>query len=188
MTTPAELKTERLLLRPFRLSDIDAVLEYASDPLWAEYLLDVVPQPYTRRNAEEFIAGRMIAPSTEFSWAIVLGGTGIGGIVLRVDLTHETGGIGYSLARSYWGRGLMTEACRAVINWGFGERGLQRVWSRADIRNQRSWRVMERLGMVREGVLRSHYKDQRPGYPRIDHVYYGLLRQEWEQTVSPTIT
>ena len=183
-----QLTTTRLTLRPFEPGDVDDVFEYAKDPEWAEYLLDVVPQPYTRRNAEEFIAGRMIAPSTEFAWAIVLGGTGIGGIVLRVDLKHETGGIGYSLARSYWGRGLMTEACRAVINWAFGERGLQKIWSQADIRNRPSWRVMERLGMVREGVLRSHDKDQRPGYPRIDHVYYGLLRQKWEQTVSPTIT
>ena len=182
-----QLTTTRLTLRPFGPGDVDDVFEYARDPEWAEYLLDAVPQPYTRRNAEEFIAGRMIAPGMEFSWAIVLGGTGIGGIILRVNMKHETGGIGYSLARSYWGRGLATEACRAVINWGFGERGLQRIWAQADIRNRRSWRVMERLGMVREGVLRGHDKDPRSGYPRIDHVYYGLLRQEWEQPVSPSI-
>ena len=183
-----QLTTARLTLRPFGPGDVDDVFEYARDPEWAEYLLDVVPQPYTRRNAEEFIAGRMLAPGTEFSWAIVLNGTGIGSIALRVDLKHEVGDIGYALAKSHWGRGFMTEAARAVIDWGFGQRGLQRMWSHADTRNQQSCRVLERLGMVREGVLRSHEKDPRPDYPRIDHVYYGLLRSEWEQTVSPTTT
>ena len=182
------LATARLALRPFGPGDVDDVFDYASDPEWAEYLLDVVPQPYTRRNAEEFIAARMLAPNTELPWAIVLGGTVIGSIALYLDLRHQTGGIGYALARSYWGRGLMTEAARAVVDWGFGERGLQRIWASADIRNLRSRRVMERLGMAREGVSRSQDKDPRPGYPRIDHVYYYLLRSEWEQTASPTVT
>ena len=178
------LATARLALRPFGPGDVDDVFEYASDPEWAEYLLDVVPQPYTRRNAEEFIAARMLAPNTELPWAIVLGGAVIGSIALYLDLRHQTGGMGYALARPYWGRGLMTEAARAVVAWGFGERGLQRIWASADIRNLRSRRVMERLGMAREGVSRSQDNDPRPGYPRIDHVYYYLLRSEWEQTAS----
>ncbi len=183
-----QLTTPRLTLRPFGPGDVDDVFGYASDPAWAEYLLDVVPQPYTRRNAEEFVAGRMLAPDTELPWAIVLGGAVIGSIALYLDRKHHTAGIGYALAKSYWGRGLMTEAVRAVIDWGFGERELQRIWASADVRNQRSWRVMERLGMAREGVLRSQDKDPRPGYPRIDHVYYYLLRPEWEQTAGLTTT
>ena len=147
---------------------------------WAEYLLDSVPQPYTRRSAEEFIADRMVAPGTQFSWAIVLGGAGVGGIILSVDPKHETGEIDYALAKAHWGRGLMTEAAGAVVDWGFGERGLHRISSQADIRNGRSWRVMEKLGMRREGLFRSRRKNPRPGYPRIDMVFYSLLREEWE--------
>ena len=175
-----QLTTSRLTLRPFGPGDVDDVFQYASDPEWAEYLLDAVPQPYTRRNAEEFIAGRMVAPGTEFPWAIVLDGAGIGGIILTVDPPHDVGELHYALARSHWGQGLMTEAARAVVDWGFGKRGLQRIGSDTDIRNRPSWRVMEKLGMVREGVLRSCRKDPRPGYPRIDVVRYSLLRQEWE--------
>ena len=177
MAGPTTLKTERLLLRPFALSDVDAVLEYARDPEWAEFLLGAVPQPYTRRNAEEFIAGRMLASGNQFSWAIVLEGACVGDITMRVDSEHERGEIGYSLAKAHWGRGLTVEAARAVVDWGFAERGLHRISSNADVRNRWSWRVMEKLGMTREGTLRSH---RRLRDERVDDVYHGLLREEWE--------
>ena len=177
-----ELTTARLVLRRFGPGDVDHVYEYAKDPEWAKFLLDFVPQPYTRRNAEEFIARQMLAsPDANVSWAIALNGIGVGSIALRVDAQHETGEIGYALARSHWGRGLMTEAADAVIDWGFRRRQLARISSHADIRNRRSWRVMEKLGMRRERMSPSHRKDPRPARPRIDVVYYGLLREGWEQ-------
>ncbi len=179
-----ELTTPRLVLRPFRTGDVDDVFEYAKDPEWAEFLLGAVPQPYTRRNAEEFIAGRMLASSNQCSWAIVLEQACVGDITLRFDSKHEKGEIGYSLAKAHWGRGLTAEAARAVIDWGFAERGPHRISSNADVRNRRSWRVMEKLGMKREGLFRSHRKDPRPGYPRVDMVYYSLLREEWKQAVA----
>ena len=179
-----EVTTPRLVLRPFGPRDVDDLFEYAKDPEWAEYRLDSVPQPYTRRNAEEFIADRMLAPETQISWAIVLDGAGIGGIILSVDSQHETGEIDYALAKSHWGQGLMTEAAGAVVDWGFGQRGLHRISSQADIRDRRSCRVLEKLGMVREGVSRSLRKDPRPGYPRIDIVSYSLLREEWAQAAG----
>ena len=74
-----ELTTPRLVLRPFRPGDVDDVFEYAKDPEWAVFLRDAAPQPYTRRDAEEFIAGRMLAPGSQFSWAIVLEGAVVGG-------------------------------------------------------------------------------------------------------------
>ena len=78
----------------------------------------------------------------------------------------------------------MTEAVDAVVEWAFGQRGLYRISSHPDIRNRRSRRVLEKLGMVREGVSRSLRKDPRPGYPRIDIVSYSLLREEWEQAAD----
>ena len=81
----------------------------------------------------------------------------------------------------------MTEAASAVIDWGFSQRGLSRISSHADLRNRRSWRVMEKLGMVREGVSRSKRKDPRPGHPRIDFVYYALLREQWEQSAAAAL-
>ena len=178
------MATPRLVLRPFSPTDVDDVFEYAKDPEWAKYLPEV-PQPYSRRDAEEFIADRMLAsPDKQVSWAIVLDGTGIGGIILAVDAQHETGEIDYALAKTHWGQGFMPEAAGAVVAWGFRRRGLHKISSHPDIRNRRSWRVLEKMGMVREGVSRSHRKDPRPGYPRIEVVSYGLLREEWEQAVG----
>ena len=175
------LTTCRLVLRPFGPSDVDDVFEYAHDPEWGEYLPEV-PQPYTRRDAEKFIADRMVAaPDKQVSWAILLDGTGIGGVILAVDSRHETGEIDYALAKTHWGQGFMPEAAGAVVDWGFRQRRLRKISSHPDIRNRQSWRVLEKLGMVREGVSRSHRKDPRHGYPRIDVVSYGLLREEWEQ-------
>ena len=176
-----ELRTKRLVLRRFAPGDVDDVFDYAKDPEWAEYLLTAVPQPYTRRNAEKFVARQMRASAErEPTWAIVLDGTVVGGIGLSVDARHDTGELHYGLGRPYWGRGIMPEAVAAVVDWGFPARSLAKISAMADLRNRRSWRVMEKLGMTREGVLRSQEKDVRPGYPRSDDVYYGLLRDEWE--------
>ena len=174
------LTTPRLVLRPFGPGDVDDVFEYAKDPERAKYLPEV-PQPYARRDAEVFIADRMVEPHTQVTWAIVLGGVGIGGIILSVDSKHETGEIDYALAKTHWGQGFMPDAAGAVVDWGFRQRRLRKISSHPDIRNRQSWRVLEKLGMVREGVSRSHRKDPRHGYPRIDVVSYGLLREDWEQ-------
>mgnify|MGYP002029209635 CR=1 FL=1 len=63
-----------------------------------------------------------------------------------------------------------------MLDWGFRCHALERVWTTADARKLRSMRVLEKLGLTREGLLRSH---QVLRGERVDRVYYGLLRQEW---------
>jgi RimJ/RimL family protein N-acetyltransferase len=62
--------------------------------------------------------------------------------------------VGYVLARRYWGRGLMTEAAGAVVEWVIAQPEIHRVWATVDLDNAASQRVLEKVGMVREGVLR----------------------------------
>ncbi len=109
-------------------------------------------------------------------FAIELRGTFIGSIDLSLN-RWGGGDLGYSLAREHWGRGLITEAVREVITYGFGVLGLERIEAWADIRNVGSWRVMEKCGMVREGVFRSA-RPARDG-SRSDDVHYAVLRAEW---------
>ncbi len=181
---PTELRTERLLLRPFQPEDVDDVLAYANDEEWSRYLFTAVPFPYSRRDAEEFIAGRVLARWDRTpTFAIVLDGTVVGGINLGVDASNHVAEIGYSIARQHWSKGLVTEAARAVIDCGFQTFELAKLVARADERNVGSWRVMEKLGMKREDVLRSQGL-ARDGTRR-DEVHYGLLREEWEATRSP---
>ena len=178
MSDHVELRTERLLLRPYKLEDVEDVFNYESDPEWARYL--PVPEPYARQHAEEFVAQRVLASwDTNPGWALVLTDKVIGHVGLRINPQHETAELGYSVAREHWGQRLATEATRTVVQWGFKERGLAKVFAQADARHTNSHRVMEKLGMTREGFLRSH--EIRRG-ERIDHVYYGVLRDEWLAT------
>jgi ribosomal-protein-serine acetyltransferase len=96
---------------------------------------------------------------------------------IRIDWQHRSTWLGYWLAESFQGRGLMTQACRAYIEHAFGELQLNRVEIRAATQNQRSRAVPERLGFRLEGVIREaewlydHF---------VDHAVYGLLQHEWQ--------
>ena len=167
-----ELRTDRLLLRPFRSDDVDDVFAYACDPEWGRFL--PLPKPYTRRNAEEFVAGCILVDGeTRFEWAIVHEGRVSGGISLRVQ-RPGVAEMGYSIARALWGRGLTTEAARAVIKHAFDELGLVHVHAYADVRNEASWRVMEKLGMERVGVA---HGDRLVRGERVDSVSYEILNE-----------
>ena len=115
--------------------------------------------------------------ATTSTFAVTLDSRVIGSITLWIDKDQEAASLGYGLARVHWGKGFIPEAAKAVVDWGFKEHELARVYAIADLRHQRSWRVMEKLGMTREGVLRSH---RRVKEERRDEVYYGILRHEWE--------
>ena len=172
-----ELQTERLLLRPFDFRDVDDVLSYASEPEFGRYL--PVPQPYTRDDAVEFVAHRVLAEwSTRPIFAMVFERHVVGGVGLRVYASDERAELGYALAKQHWGKGLTLEAAQTVVGWGFERYTLHKVYARADLRNRQSWRVMEKLGMDREGVLRGHNKLRDE---HVDDVYYGVLREEWER-------
>ena len=174
---PEIIETERLQLRPYSLQDVDAVFLYASDPEWAGYL--PVSQPYTTSDDEKFISGELLQERKNHrAWAIEDSGSVIGGIDLRFDFDNHVGEIGYSIARSFWGKGLTTEGARAVMNAAFSTYAdLNRIRAMADERNTGSLRVMEKLGMFREGILRQN-RFVRGEF--INEVWFGVLRNEWE--------
>lgn len=181
MMVPEFIETERLCLRPVTLGDVEDILAFATDVEWARYL--PVPQPYTRSDAEEFIASQVLLDREQNpSWGIVHGGVVIGGINLRLDIDNHVSELGYSVAREHWAQGFATEAARVVIDAAFQslpELNKVRAW--ADARNRASQRVMEKLGMTREGLLRQN-RLLRGEY--VDEVWYGLLRGEWESVTS----
>ena len=171
---PPELQTERLLLRPYRMADVDAVFEYGKDPEWGRYL--DVPQPYTHRSAEADVSRAVLAdPDTAPIWAIVHEDRVVGGISLTV-CGPGSAEMGYSLTRSLWGKGLMTEAATAILAFGFRKADLARIQASTDVRNAASWRVMEKIGMTRTGIAR---RNRLHRGSRVDDVFYEALREEW---------
>lgn len=179
MMATTGLTTRRLLLRRFAPDDAEEVAEYAASPEWGRYLVNV-PQPFTPRDAEEFVV-RFASPETSGAtvmFAIVLDGKVIGEAYLNLDAQNQRAELGYSLSPEHWGKGLATEAARAVMDWGFQTSRLNKVFATCDPRNEPSRRVLERLGMSLEGQLRRHLLWR--GEFR-DVLHYGLLRGEWEK-------
>jgi len=182
LDTPVKLATERLLLRPFNLDDLEDLLEYTQDPEWARYQVNIPPVPFSRKDAEALVA--MFSDPSNWEklqiFAITFEGKVIGEIALNQrdeDRRNERAELVYTLSRQHWGKGLMTEAAWKVMNWGFRIYSFNRMFAYCDPRNIGSWRVMEKLGMKREGLLRSHMKWN--GEFR-DQLYYGILRAEWK--------
>lgn len=174
------IETPRLILRDFRKSDLNAVHAYASLEDVARYL---IWGPNTLAQSKEAIEGFLddqhARPRTIFDLAVTLKPKRevIGGAGLRlIDMDNLTGEIGYTLHPDFWGHGLAVEAARALLDAGFNELGLQRIVAICDQRNKLSARVMERLGMRREGAFRGS-KLIQDGWR--DEYLYAILADEF---------
>ena len=171
------LSTERLELRPFGFGDVGDYLGYAKDAEMSQYVTK--PEPFTQRRAEEDVAGSILNLGKRTpNFAVILDGSVIGDLWLDISRDNGVGEIGFSIARAHWGHGLATEASAALIEWGFGTESLAKISARTDPRHQRALRVLDKLGMTQEGVLRS--QGVRHGN-RVDYAVYGILRGEWDQ-------
>ena len=153
------IDTHRLILRPFRMEDAPAMFRnWAHDPTVTEFL---TWQPHADVGATEELLTRWVRETAAnpfyFQWAIELKTLGepIGSISV-VNFEEKTASveIGWCIGRPWWGMGIMPEAGAAVFAFLFDEVGLNRIAAKHDTRNPKSGRVMEKLGMVREGVLR----------------------------------
>ena len=167
------------MLRPFELADSRDVQRLAGDRLIADTTLNV-PYPYADGLAEQWISKHRPAfdAGEALTFAVVpqQGEELIGAVGLTIDRRFDSAELGYWIGRPFWGRGYCTEAAAAVLNYAFLELGLHRAHASHLLRNPASGRVMQKLGMVREGLRRQHVKK----WDRYeDLVNYGILRHEW---------
>lgn len=139
--TPMEpIKTERLVLRPFAAADAAALVRLLDDIEVSQWLARV-PHPYTRSDAEKFLAH--LGAGGETAWAIVRDGALVGGVGLTAKAPVT---LGYWIGRAHWGHGYVCEAARAAIVHGFRAMGLTEIASGCFEDNVRSARVLEKLG------------------------------------------
>lgn len=175
-----ELETERLIIRPWLAEDLNDFYEYAKNP-------DVGPHAGWRPhdNILESAGILMSWLNSDENRALVHKADGkvIGSISL---FRHKRPGnlrcLGYVLAKPYWGQGLMTEAARAALRCGFEEMGLDMILVQHFPENDRSRRVIEKLGFHYEGTLRRAYEIY-DGSLR-DDVNYSMTREEYFRTAS----
>jgi ribosomal-protein-alanine N-acetyltransferase len=155
MKPPEIIETPRLSLRRPIAADATAIFEgYAQDPEVTRYL----PwQPHKQIHETFEFLDRCVAgwdDSSEFTWVLVRKPDCqlLGMVALRVG--QYKADLGYVLARAYWGCGYMPEAVNAVLEWALQSAGVFRVWAVCDVDNTASARVLEKVGMEKEGTLR----------------------------------
>lgn len=187
MTPPfpqPRIETESLLLRPFTLADAPAVKALAGAKEIAANTLSF-PHPYEDGMAEAWIGPQASAyeAGTQAIFAIEEKSSGslAGTIGLQLEKQHARGELVYWIGLPFWGRGIATEAGRALLELGFDRMGLNRIQAMYFTRNPASGRVMEKLGMRFEGILR-HYILKWDVFE--DVAVYSLLAAEWREMAS----
>lgn len=166
------LETERLIFREFTLDDLPQLIEQRSDPEVNKYLGG--PE---RQNAEALATRIRFYMSCYASHGIgmcpmiwketgeVIGTAGLQPLENTRDIE-----VGYSLIKEFWGRGIGTEAARGWMEFGFRDKGLNRIVAVADLDNRASQRIMEKLGMTYEKT-EVHYD--------VECAFWGVTRDEF---------
>ena len=153
------IETDRLILRQFRIEDAEDMFEnWASDPEVTKFL---TWPPHASVDITKGLLNEWVSRYEDggyFNWVMELkeNGEAIGNIsVVNLNEKVESAEIGYCMSRAYWGRELMPEALKAVMDYLFDVIGLNRVAACHDANNPKSGRVMDKAGMKLEGILRS---------------------------------
>ncbi|MEN0002913.1 MAG: GNAT family protein [Bacteroidota bacterium] len=176
METYPSLSTERLVLNQPQVKDIPSIVQHVGNPNVSFNLLNV-PHPYHELDAVFWInqANQSFKDGSKYVFAIRLKKNLelIGGMGLHVNKKHKRAELGYWLQEESWGQGLTTEAATAVIAFGFETLQLHKVMAIHVTSNPASGRVMQKIGMRKEGELKGHI--QKNGVYQ-DIVQYGVIR------------
>ena len=178
LNPPESIVGAQVRLRRSTPSDSEAVFRAAADPEVMRFM--EWPAHKSVADAEEYMNGCAArwAAGAEYHWVIEsrAGGPVLGCIACRVR--GHAADFGYFLARPAWGRGIATEASSLLVAWLKRQPAVLRIWATTDVENEKSARVLERLGMQREGVLRmATYRPNIGGLPR-DTAVYALCKSD----------
>ncbi len=169
------ITTDHLILRPFREEDVSAITAELNDPEVVRSTHSM-SYPFREESVRRWIAGQQASFDKQSSYVFAVTGRErgemYGFICLVMEPRDHRGELGYAYGRRHWGKGIATEACRAVIDFGFQVLDLHKVYARHFVSNPASGRVMQKCGMEYEGTQKSHdFKDGR--YE--DVASYGIL-------------
>lgn len=176
------LETPRLLLRPFEMSDAQAMFQnWAYDKEVTKYLTWPAHKDISVSTSVLSDWIKCYEKKDYYQWAIVLkpnGNEPIGsiGVNNKIDDTVKMAHIGYCIGQKWWHQGIMSEALKCIMAFLFEIVGVQRIESRHDPRNPNSGSVMKKCGMKYEGTMRrADWNNQGV----CDACYYAMLASEW---------
>ncbi|QVY62651.1 GNAT family N-acetyltransferase [Cytobacillus gottheilii] len=170
------IKTSRLLIRHFDLKDWQAVYEYTSDRQVMKYIPEGV---FTEEDVKAFINKNTAAEAKYFPVVLIEKDLLIGHMVFHQYFGEHTYEIGWVFNPKYYSKGYASEAAKALLDYGFGKMKLHRIIATCQPENIASYRIMEKIGMRREG----HFKKCIPnGSEWWDEYYYAVLAEEWSKS------
>jgi RimJ/RimL family protein N-acetyltransferase len=162
------------IIRPWTRADREPLVRHADNRQVWLMLRDQFPHPYTRADADDWLA-HVAQQQPVTSFAIVVGDDAAGGIGLapQPDVHRRSAEVGYWLGEAFWNRGIMTAAVRAFTTYAFDAFDLIRIFAGVFSSNPASMRVLEKAGYTRVGILRrSVVKDGQV----LDQVLYAVTR------------
>ncbi len=170
-----DLQTKRLKLREMVREDIPALCQHLNN-YEVSKMLSVVPYPYSKMDAESWLAHDQHCDlSDEINWVIDNGAGQIGSVGLRLIKTQPT--IGYWLAEPYWGKGYMSEVVRAVLNYAFDELALEQIHVSAFNENSASLKLLRKQGFRSVGSEMTRCAAR--GDEDIPHILLELPRHDY---------
>lgn len=177
--TEYRCNTSSLLLKPFTLTTANDFSLQANDPKVQATDINF-SLPFTPAHAQEAIRRYINEWNLKqcYYFAIYLNETSsfIGGISLRVHTEHNLADMGYWIGSAFWGKGYTTLAAREITKLAFIEFGVDKLYAQHMSHNPASGRIMQKIGMTQEGILRNHWLKEGQRY---DLVMYGLLREDF---------
>ncbi|MFD2762987.1 GNAT family N-acetyltransferase [Micromonospora eburnea] len=190
MSQPAyPIRTARLTLRPITLDDLDDVYAYQGRADVVRWLREAGPR--TREESRASVVAMtgedaLRAEGDCLTLAVVTDAGVIGTVELVWrSVADRTAELGYIFHPDHGGRGLATEAAAALVDWGFNEFGLHRIYARCHGRNTASARLMARLGMRQEA---HHLQSYRYRGEWADQFVFAILADEWRSRAVTTVT
>lgn len=163
-------------IKKWELSDAADLAAALSNRKVQDNLRDGLPYPYTEQDAVEYIKAMLAADETEtFAFAVTVDNRAVGsiGVFRQGNIHRQTAELGYYIAESCWGKGMMTEAVKQTCAYVFEHSDIIRIYAEPFSHNAASCRVLEKAGFQYEGTLRSGaVKNGKV----IDMKMYSLLR------------
>ncbi|GAB3289370.1 GNAT family N-acetyltransferase [Hymenobacter tenuis] len=163
-------------LRPWTEADLPNLVRYADNPAIAGFMNDQFPHPYTEETGRNFIA-MASQPSPLHIFAIDVDGQAVGGSGIHPssDIERKNAELGYWLAEPFWGRGIITEAVKQMIEYGFRTFDITRIFARPFGTNLASQRVLEKAGFMLEARFeKTFFKNGQ----YLDELVYAVRRHE----------
>ena len=162
-------------LRPWSMNDVNSLAAYANNYDIAKFMTDQFPHPYTKENAEIFIAF-VTKDDPVHIFCIDVEGEAVGGIgiILQTGIHQKNAELGYWLGQPFWGRGIVTNAVKKMIVFTFENYDINRIFARPFATNDASVRVLEKAGFVLEARFdNALFKNGQ----YIDELVYAVRRE-----------